>query len=224
MRVIRSAGQNVSPSDDANLFEEIFIDGLFEDAEINSLGSNQVSISALYGIMQGRDFTSEAQTLNVELPTTTETTGYIYVQFDVTSQGIISFGSALAPFTPTYEDINGTGTICQMILAEYVANPVQVQSITSTYDIASLGGKRDEVNVTLAYGSWSGVLYTITNSAIKADKLITLTYPLTITDEQYTALSKAVIRPTAVADGSITLRAMGKVPTIDIPITLVIER
>ena len=31
MRVIRSAGQNVSPSDDGRLFDQIFDDGLYEN-------------------------------------------------------------------------------------------------------------------------------------------------------------------------------------------------
>lgn len=35
MRVIRSAGQNISPSDDGALFHQILTDGLFEDVAIN---------------------------------------------------------------------------------------------------------------------------------------------------------------------------------------------
>lgn len=223
MRVIRSAGQNVSPSDDANLFEQIFNDGLFEDVTIASLGSNQVSIDAMYGIMQGRDFTSESQTLTVELPTSADATGYIYVQFDVSSTEVISFGSALAPFTPIYEDINATGTICQMIIAEYTANAVQVTNITPVYDIAHTLGANNVIDVVLVNGNWSNAMYTISNAFIKADSIITLTYPYTITDEQYEALQDAEIRSANQSAGSIVIRALGDVPSISIPIQMIIE-
>lgn len=223
MRVIRSQGQNVSPSDDANLFEQILHDGLFEDVTIASLGSNQVSIGAMYGIMQGRDFTSEAQTLNVELPSSSDQTGYIYVQFDVSTSEVISFGSALAPFTPTYEDINATGTICQMIIAEYTANAVQVTEVTPVYDMSHTQGASKTVDVILANGSWSNALYTISNALIKEDSIVTLTYPPTITDEQYEALANANIRSAGQNTGSIVLRALGTVPSIAIPIQIIIE-
>ena len=137
MRVIRSSGQNVSPSDDGRLYQQAFEDGLFESTTINSLGGNLVSIGAMYGIMQGRDFTVEAQNINVELPSEDDTTGYIYVQFDTTTSDVITVESALAPFTPTYEDINTGGTICQMIIAEYTANAVAVTTINSSYPTAT---------------------------------------------------------------------------------------
>lgn len=223
MRVIRSIGQNVSPSDDAKLYERMFMDGLFEDVNIASLGSNQVSIDAMYGIMQGRDFTSEAQTLTVALPSTTDSKGYIYVQFDLSTDEVISFGSALDPFTPTYEDINGTGTVCQMILATYQANAVQVTSITSTYNLARTLGANEVIDVVLVNGNWSSGLYTITNAKIKSDSIITLTYPYTITDEQYEALADAEIRSANQTDGSIVIRALGDVPSISIPIQMIIE-
>ena len=137
MRVIRSSGQNVSPSDDGRLYQQAFEDGLFESTTINSLGGNLVSIGAMYGIMQGRDFTVEAQNINVELPSEDDATGYIYIQFDTTTEDVITVESALAPFTPVYDDINTGGTICQMIIAEYTANAVAVTTINSSYPTAS---------------------------------------------------------------------------------------
>lgn len=137
MRVIRSAGQNVSPADDGRLYNEAFLDGLFEETTIASLGSNVVSIGALYGIMCGRDFTMQAQNINVELPEDTDTNGYIYVEFDTTTDEVISIGSALAPFTPVYTDINTVGSVCQMIIAEYTASAVAVTSITPVYKLAT---------------------------------------------------------------------------------------
>ena len=65
-KVIRATGSNVSPAEDARLFRQMFPDdGLFQDITITSLGSNQVSIPGMYGIMEGRDFTTDPMTLNV---------------------------------------------------------------------------------------------------------------------------------------------------------------
>lgn len=140
MRVIRSAGQNVSPSDDGRLYDQIFTDGLFEDTTITNLGANNIALGTLYGVISGRDFTAEAQTIAAVLPEgDTEETGYIYVEIDTSSDDVITINSALAPFTPTYEDINTNGAVVQMILAEYTASAVAVTSITPTYSKASSG-------------------------------------------------------------------------------------
>ena len=154
-KVIRATGSNVSPAEDARLFRQMFQDdGLFQDITITSLGSNQVSIPGMYGIMEGRDFTTDPMTLNVELPNA-EGTGYIVVKFDTTTDQVISVYSALAPFTPTYEDINASGTVCEMIIAEYTANTTQVTGITMVYTKTSIGGRMEGTlatgNTTIAF-------------------------------------------------------------------------
>lgn len=154
-KVIRATGSNVSPAEDARLFRQMFPDdGLFQDITITSLGSNQVSIPGMYGIMEGRDFTTDPMTLNVELPNA-EGSGYIVVKFDTTTDQVISVYSALAPFTPTYEDINASGTVCEMIIAEYTANTTQVTGITMVYTKTSIGGRMEGTlatgNTTIAF-------------------------------------------------------------------------
>lgn len=140
MRLIRSAGQNVSPSDDGRLYDQIFADGLFEDATFANLGQNNVAVSEIYGIICGRDFTCEAQTIQVTLPEEESTvTGYIYLEVNTAAENVFTINSALAPFTPTYEDINVNGTICQMVLATYTATQLQIESITPQYVLASAG-------------------------------------------------------------------------------------
>ena len=225
MRVLRAAGQNISPSDDGSLFNQIFSDGLFEDASISSLGSNQVSISALYGIIQGREFTNASETINVVLPSGSSGTGYIFVEYDFATPTIGSVKSALDPFTPTYEDINSTGTLAQMIIAEYTATAVAVTDITPVYEIAKTHGSGNEIAVTLEAASWSNDLYTVTDSHISTDAEITLAYPPTLTDAQYEAYQDANIRPYgAVTSGSMTLKAVGGAPSEDLPMTLIVKR
>lgn len=140
MRVVRAAGQNVSPSDDGRLYDQIFSDGLFNEPTFTNLGGNNVQISAIYGDLCGRDFTVEQMTLTVTLPEGEgETTGYIYVEIDTSSEDVITLNSALAPFTPTYEDINTNGAVAQMVLAEYTASAVAVTSVTPVYQKSVAG-------------------------------------------------------------------------------------
>lgn len=94
----------------------------------------------MYGDLCGRDFTIEQMTLAVTLPDGEgETTGYIYVEIDTSSEDVITLNSALAPFTPTYEDINTNGAVAQMVLAEYTASAVAVTSVTPVYPKATAG-------------------------------------------------------------------------------------
>lgn len=140
MRLIRAAGQNVSPSDDGRLYDQIFSDGLFTDTAFAALGTNNVQVGAMYGDLCGRDFTIEQQTIAVPLPEGDgETTGFIYVEIDTSAETPLSVGATLAPFTPTYEDINVNGAVAQMIVAEYTASAVAVTSVTATYTKAAAG-------------------------------------------------------------------------------------
>ena len=224
MRVIRSAGQNISPSDDGALYNQVFSDGLFRDAAISSLGSNQVSVPALYGIIQGREFTNSAETIEVELPASGTATGYIYVQYDLAANPIGTIESALAPFTPTYEDLNSTGTMAQMVIATYQASSVAVTSLTLAYEMAKVYGSGREINVTLNTSAWSSDLITISDVHITPDAEITLTYPPTLTDEQFDAYQDANIRPYgAVQAGSMQLKAVGGAPGINLPMTMIIK-
>lgn len=144
MKVIRATGSNVSPAEDAKLFRQILPeDGLFNSITITTLGANKVSIPAMYGIMEGRDFTTDAMTLDCELPNS-NSSGYIIVRFDTTTDEVISIKSELTPYTPVYEDINGSGTICEMVIATYTASTTQVTGVTMVYTRVQLGGNMEK--------------------------------------------------------------------------------
>ena len=205
MRVIRSAGQNVSPADDGRLYSKAFADGLFEDVAITSLGTNLVSIDSLYGIICGRDFTAEAQNINVVLPETEGTTeGVIYVEIDISSDDVITIDSALKPFTPTYEDINMNGAVAQMVIAEYTATPVAVTDVTSVYPVATAGGIGSMATIELspvqnsyAVGDflvWKGQLYKVTAAIASGETLVIGTNIEAVTiGSELTALNNGLI-------------------------------
>ena len=79
------------------------------------------------------------------------------------------------------------------------------------------------VNVTLLASGWNNGSYTITNSLITANNVVTITYPTGTSIADFQIIGKALIMHTAQAVGSITIEALGTVPTSDITIQLIIR-
>lgn len=222
MRLVRSAGQNVSPSDDGRLYDQIFTDGLFTDTSFAMLGTNNVQVGAMYGDLCGRDFTIEQQTITVTLPEGAgETTGYIYVEIDTSAETPLSIGSALAPFTPTYEDINVNGAVAQMIVAEYTADAVAVVSITPVYKTVSAGGVGSLAEIETSptksshaagtYLVYDGKLY-ITLTSIAAGELLTIGTNISATTagDELSSLKAGLIVTEARTSSAITIEANGR--------------
>ena len=86
--------------------------------------------------------------------------------------------------------------------------------------------KSTKVNTTLSVSNWSDKKYTISDDTITVTSAIELLPRENngITQAQMEALGGAMIVGGAQADGSIQLVALGDVPTVDIPVTLIIRR
>ena len=87
------------------------------------------------------------------------------------------------------------------------ANAAAIQSTTKT--------------VTLSASSWSSGSYTITDALITATSNQEIIPGLDITSDQLKALQKAMIVDGGQSAGSLTLKALGTVPTVDIPIRVI---
>ena len=76
-------------------------------------------------------------------------------------------------------------------------------------------------NITLAASGWSNGSYTISDSLITATSNQEIIPAIGITADQLKALQKAMLVDGGQAVGSLTLTALGTVPTIDIPIRVI---
>lgn len=95
-----------------------------------------------------------------------------------------------------------------------------------TWEVYS-AGRSSKVNTTLSASGWSTAKkYTLSNSNITATSAVELLPRENngITQAQMEALSGAMIVGGTQAAGSIQLVALGDVPTIDIPVTIIVRR
>ena len=85
-------------------------------------------------------------------------------------------------------------------------------------------GKSKAIEATLVATSWQSNMYTWRNTNIvSATQLIELLPSQSITAEQLEALQSTNIVGTSQAVGSVTFKAYGEVPTIDIPVIFIIR-
>ena len=123
---------------------------------------------------------------------------------------------------------DGTGTVT-------AAEETEVELVEVTADSIGAASKEyvDSVatgttlSVTLASASWTGTAapytYTISNSAITTTSTQELSPATDITADQLTALQNANIIDGGQAAGSMTLKAFGEKPSVDIPVRIIVK-
>lgn len=123
---------------------------------------------------------------------------------------------------------DGTGTVT-------AAEETEVELVDITPDTIGAANKEyvDSVaigttlSVTLASASWTGdaapYTYTISNSAITATSTQELSPATNITADQLSALQAANIIDGGQAAGSMTLKAFGEKPSVDIPVRIIVK-
>lgn len=95
-------------------------------------------------------------------------------------------------------------------------------SNSTEYDCGVCRVIPQEISYTLLATGWSTDTYVISNEAILLNSDGYIECAPTITVAQYDAIAKAKTVRVSQAAGSFTIKALGTIPTIDIPIKLVI--
>jgi len=131
----QTAGCNVKPIDDARLFEFMSQGktGIVEGVEITHLGANQLKVSSGWGICQGRMFEITEETINAQTSANGELKGRLVLNIDTSADVPATFITQAAASLPalTQEDINGSGTVYQMPLAEYTIDELTISALVS---------------------------------------------------------------------------------------------
>lgn len=123
---------------------------------------------------------------------------------------------------------DGTGTVTaaeetEVKLVEVTADSIGAASKEYVDSVAT----GTTLSVTLASASWTGTAapytYTISNAAITATSTQELMPATDITADQLTALQNANIIDGGQAAGSMTLKAFGEKPSVDIPVRIIVK-
>lgn len=187
------------------------------------VGTLTVTLSTGKGIVCGRtvqEHTSEGTNTSIQIEP--NTSGYIVIRADLTKTAGNEFY-----LTTTNEivaqDINGSGTIHDLPLYQYTADASSVTNWLDVRKIVTAGNSSAPILYTMLASAWQDDIYTINNAQIKHNNRIDVSPQLSATRTQYLSWLGATLQPIAQEDGYIRVQALGKKPTIDIPIQLLIS-
>lgn len=124
-----------------------------------------------------------------------------------------------------------TNTTSKIYLAGATSQAANPQTYSNVNCYASggylySGGQKQyttTASATLSASSWSSGAYTYSNTAITADSIIEIIPATSITAAQLEAFQLANVVGTAQAAGSVTMKAFGTIPTVNIPVVFIIR-
>lgn len=129
-------GANVTPADDAALYAHFDArSGIISGCEIAHLGANQISIGSGRGLICGRSFVVEAETILATLTTSGTQQGRLLLEVDLSNPTApIAFITQAAASLPelVQEDINNGGTVFQMQLATYTVSSTAISGLRAS--------------------------------------------------------------------------------------------
>lgn len=114
-----------------------------------------------------------------------------------------------------------TDTEIGKVNANVTANANSIKTLNT--NVANKAGKSTTVNATLLASGWSDGVYVLSVNGVTAIGNQEVLPGLNITPEQLEALQSANLQDGGQANGSVTLKAFGDVPTIDIPIRVIVR-
>lgn len=123
-------GAHVTPKDDAVLYG--FLEprnGFITGCEVSFLGGNLISIAGGYGIVGGRLFLIEAETLSINLSLNGNVNGRLVIKIDLANfSAPISFVQQSGAVLPelTQEDLSSGGTVFELPVATYTVSSTQL--------------------------------------------------------------------------------------------------
>lgn len=150
-------GQNITPTDDATLYELFSSSqaGIIYGCNVTSLGANQLQVSAGRGMILGRSFVVEQETILAELAPSGNMKGRLSIKIDLgNAETPISFetqvGSVLP--SPTQEQLNRGGSVYEMPLAEYDVDAIQISNVTMAAENVYMASPWGETTATASTG------------------------------------------------------------------------
>lgn len=139
-------GGTVNAINDALLYDFIIgQNGIATGATVTSEGALLLHIDSGWGVIKGRIFSIEEETVSATPSTTGTVKGRLILQIDITNTtNPITFVTQAAATLPALqqEDINGNGTIFQLPIATYDVNEVAVSNLQMVAPVVEASKER----------------------------------------------------------------------------------
>jgi hypothetical protein len=202
INLVTFANQTVTPTNDAIIYEKaVNQNGIFNGCAV-TVNTNQINIAGGYGIICGREFTVEAESISVTLAGSGTLLGRLYVRLDLSNpstpiQLLTATGSTLPALTQD-DDVNFNNGVWEMELATFTVGVNDITDLVQTFEIiaGSVNASRIQTG-TLSSVSVSASSYT--------DIAVTFTTPMPSTPVVVCSL---VSLSTASAIGSMEVAAI----------------
>ena len=164
IQLVTYANQTVTPTNDAIIYERaIDQNGIFHGCTV-TVSSNNVNITGGYGIICGREFVIQSESIAVTLSGGGTLDGRLYVRLDLADadnpiQLLTATGNTLPALTQD-ADVNYTNGVWEMELATFDVGVSSLSNVAMTYETI-VGAKAGFLNldITASTGTTDGDLY-----------------------------------------------------------------
>ena len=138
IQLVTYANQTVTPTNDAIIYEKaIDQNGIFYGCNV-TVSSNEVHITGGYGIVCGREFTIQSESIAVTLAPSGTLDGRLYVRLDLADadapiQLLTATGNTL-PALEQDDDVNFTNGVYEMELATFTVGVSALSDVVETFE------------------------------------------------------------------------------------------
>lgn len=138
IQLVTYANQTVTPTNDAIIYEKaVDQNGIFYGCNV-TVTSNNVNITGGYGIVCGREFVINGESIAVTLAPSGTLEGRLYVRLDLADadapiQLLTATGNTLPPLVQD-DDVNYTNGVYEMELATFTVGVSSLSDVVETFD------------------------------------------------------------------------------------------
>ena len=130
-------GSTITPKDDAIMYEILTgVSGIISGCDLTAMGGGVIKIGSGRGIIKGRQFVVQEESISVELSASGEKKGRVYIHMDLSNEvepiQILYVTADELPDLVQDEDCNETNGIYDMELAIYNASTLAISNLEKT--------------------------------------------------------------------------------------------
>lgn len=188
IQLVTYANQTVTPTNDAIIYEKaVDQNGIFYGCNV-TVTSNNVNITGGYGLVCGREFVINSESIAVTLAPSGTLDGRLYVRLDLADadapiQLLTATGNTLPPLVQD-DDVNYTNGVYEMELATFTVGVSSLSDVVETFETI-IGGKlaqkvdyivEEGTETIWTYRKWNSGIVECWGTTVSASKAVTTKY------------------------------------------------